>query len=949
MRRTRRLWELAAPAVVALGVATLASSSWHGAAQQASAVPMEVAATGFRVEFSILEKEPTLWEGEVSVTGGSVLRVDLWEPGANGRVEGARFSVRAGGFVKKKKGGLPQLFATVRAPADAEVELKTNRGTARFRLSALQAAQSTPILEGAARVWKAAPAFRLTGQGRDEGFPAAATAPDGTVWVAYTSYQPGAPLDQKAIEARDFGTLGPRGNGDSVFVMSYDGKNWSAPIEATEQLGDLWRPAVAVDGRGQVWVFWSEQREGNWDLYQRRWDPKAKQWTRLERLTSDPGADVNVVAARDAKGNVWWAWQAWRGDNFDILAASSGQTGAPPATVADTPANEWSPSICADPAGNVWAAWDGYTSGSYDVFARRLNPPGDTVAVTATAYYEARPSIACDGSGRVWVAYEEDAVNWGKDYANANRNRPVDNLGAPLYLNRRVRVKVLAGDQRLAPPQDPREALGELRQRPASLPRLAVDGGGNVWLLVRHHARFTRAGEVWSSSAMRFDGRRWAPAEPLAASDNLLDVRPALAAFGREALLAIYPSDGRMRAEPGPREDNLFAAILTAPAAQPVRLVPDVVPQPDAPVIHPSEQDDIARVRAYRIEAGGKTYRLLRGEFHRHTEYTSHGDGDGGLEEMWRYGLDGAAMEWIGNGDHDNGYGREYAWWVIQKVTDIYHHPPHFVPPFTYERSVVYPNGHRNVMFARRGVRPLPRGGLPGTAEEGAPDTKLLYAYLRHFGGICSVHTSATNMGTDWRDNDPEVEPVVEIYQGHRHNYEHSGAPRSATLETQLGGYQPAGFVWNAWARGYRLGVQSSSDHISTHMSYAVAIAETASREGLLDAFRKRHTYGATDNIILDVRAGEHLMGDEFTLSEPVRLHVRAIGTGPIRRVFIIKNNGYVYETAPRSQQVDFTWEDVNVPGEGRQAPSSLHYYYVRLEQEDGQLAWSSPIWVRYQ
>lgn len=949
MRRTRRTMGLAALAAVAPGVAVLAVFSWRGTAQEAGPAAMDTSASGFRIEFSILDREPTLWEGEVSVSGGSVLRLDLWEPGAGGRVDGARFSVRAGGPGKKKQAGLPQLFATVRAPAGAEVELKTNRGTARFRLSALQAAESMPLLEGAARAWKAAPAFRLTGAGRDDGFPAASAAPDGTVWVAYTSYKPGAPLDEKAIEERRFETLEPAGNGDSVFVMSYDGRTWSAPIEATEQLADAWRPAIAVDGRGQVWVTWSEQRGGNWDLYQRRFDPKTRQWTPLQRLTTDPGADVNVAAARDAKGNIWWVWQAWRGDNFDILAASSAQPGRAPGVVADTPANEWSPAICSDPAGDVFVAWDSYASGNYDVFVRRLNPPGEALAVADTAYYEARPSIACDGAGRVWVAYEEDAVNWSKDYATADRNRPVENLGAPLYLNRRIRVKVLAGSERLAPAQDVREALGELRQRPASLPRLAVDGNGNVWLLFRHHARFTRAGEVWSSSVTHFDGRRWAPAEPLAASDNLLDVRPALAVWGKDALVAIYPSDGRMRAEPGPVEDNLFAAILTAPAAQPPRLAPDSSPRPDAPAVHLSERDDVARMRAYRIEAGGKTYRLLRGEFHRHTEYTSHRDQDGGLEEMWRYGLDGAAMDWIGNGDHDNGHGREYAWWVIQKVTDIFHHAPHFVPPFTYERSVVYPNGHRNVMFARRGIRPLPRGGLPGTAEEGAPDTKLLYAYLRHFGGICSVHTSATNMGTDWRDNDPQVEPVVEIYQGHRHNYEHSGAPRSATPETQIGGYQPAGFVWNAWARGYRLGVQSSSDHVSTHMSYAVAIAEAASREALLEAFRKRHTYAATDNIVLDVRAGEHLMGDEFTSSEPVRLRVRAIGTGPIRRVVVIKNNGYVYETAPRDREVDFTWQDVNTPAQPRQAPSSLHYYYVRLEQDDGQLAWSSPIWVRYQ
>ena len=32
---------------------------------------------------------------------------------------------------------------------------------------------------------------------------------------------------------------------------------------------------------------------------------------------------------------------------------------------------------------------------------------------------------------------------------------------------------------------------------------------------------------------------------------------------------------------------------------------------------------------------------------------------------------------------------------------------------FSYERSVVYPEGHRNVIFVQRGIRPLPR--LPMT------------------------------------------------------------------------------------------------------------------------------------------------------------------------------------------------------------------------------------------
>src|SRR5690242_14271983 len=98
---------------------------------------------------------------------------------------------------------------------------------------------------------------------------------------------------------------------------------------------------------------------------------------------------------------------------------------------------------------------------------------------------------------------------------------------------------------------------------------------------------------------------------------------------------------------------------------------------------------------------------------------------------------------------------------------------------FTDERSVGYPHGHRNVMFARPRVQTLPRvgaSGRPGGVRD--EDTPMLYDYLKDLGGICAAHTSGTGMGTDWRDVNPLYEPSVEIFQGHRNSYEHLGAPR---------------------------------------------------------------------------------------------------------------------------------------------------------------------------
>ena len=82
-------------------------------------------------------------------------------------------------------------------------------------------------------------------------------------------------------------------------------------------------------------------------------------------------------------------------------------------------------------------------------------------------------------------------------------------------------------------------------------------------------------------------------------------------------------------------------------------------------------------------------------------------------------------------------------------------------------------------------------------------------------------------MGTDWRDNDPNLEPVVEIFQGCRTSYEKLGAPyvveeSKDAAHMKQAGYEPDGMVSNAWAKGYLLGVEASSDHGSTHISYTL-------------------------------------------------------------------------------------------------------------------------------
>jgi hypothetical protein len=629
----------------------------------------------------------------------------------------------------------------------------------------------------------------------------------------------------------------------------------------------------------------------------------------------------------------------------------------------------WYPTIASGLENRFAIAADQYGDGDYNITVHVHREQGDALKgyfAADSARFEARPAVTFDPKGRLWLAYEDGPEKWGKDYGALDSED-----GNPLYNSRSVRVVCTNENGELMKPvaelptgenQRPKlpfeGQVGPRYERGTryAYPKIGIDGKGRIWLTYREKfgSRYSsHPGSYWLSYARRLEGDKWSEPIEIHHSDGLLDHRPVLLPHVSGGLLVIHNTDGRYTT-PEVIDNQIYMSLIDLPG-EPVepKLVPHEPAKKDQKALTEAkaERDAVQRIRDYRVDNGGKKYHLLRGEFHRHTEISWDGGPDGSLEDMFRYAIDAAAMDWIGNGDHDNGAGREYSWWLTQKLTDAYHVKNVFTPMFTYERSVPYPHGHRNCMFAQRGVRTLPRLAEPDetkrVAQVHADDTKMLYRYLKEMNGICASHTSATSMGTDWRDNDPAVEPIVEIYQGDRMSYEHEGAPRagydpkSGNLPANVAGWFPAGFISNAFKKGYRLGFQSSSDHWSTHISYCIVLAERRDREAILDALRRRHCYGATDNIILDVRSGNHIMGDEFKTSEPPALQMTVIGTKPIRQIDILKDSEVVETIKPDKQEYRGNWTDPKpTPG--------THYYYVRVQQVDDELAWASPLWIDY-
>jgi hypothetical protein len=961
-------------------------------------------AQSYLIILGVGDTKETVWDGSLTVTGANVQILRGWRFADTDGITGStwKISTRVTPALSPpgpvQENGLIVKVSAATAPITFNVT--TAQGNFSFSSADLPFGTSKTFLGGRALVAQTGAQFQLTTSTEEEDFPSMARSGD-DVYLVYTEFVHGnraqATGQSTTTAITDFSFLARPAGGDQVLLMHYSvsQRTWNGPFPVTGTGEDLMRAVVAIDGQGRAWVIYSAQRSGNFDLYARTSAADGTLGSEI-RLTTDAGTDLFPVAATDATGRVWVAWQAFRNNNLEILASvQNGDSFWPETLVSTSKASDWDPAIAAAANGDVAISWDTYDKGDYDVYLRRVRFTDhiglDTpIPVAATTGFEARSSLAYDAQNRLWIAYETAGSRWGKDFG------AYDTTGLPLYSGHTIQVRCLVGsdlytttddvarvlpgapathlflpssqgpfstqpDPTLATSRQANNGVGPPEGPKNTFPRLATDGEGTVYLAFRQLAgsglSSSRAtggvsvGSIWVGELVYFDGAQWHGPGVLGYTDAVGDNRPSMVALGPGRLLIAHSSDHRLSPLAGatPGNDGVSSdvfqselAVTRTQQSPQLQRIGQITPDPPEPSAA-GEAAAAVRSRSYRPTVNGQTLQLMRGDFHRHTEISWDGRGDGPLEDAYRYYIDAASLDWAGCCDHDNGEAREYTWWLIQKFTDAYLLGTRYVPMFYYERSVNYPEGHRNVVFAQRGVRTLPRLPLSSTTSTApAPDTNMLYAYLHFFSGMSAPHTSATDQGTDWRNNDSAVESFVEIYQGDRQDYEMPGAPRGNTSADSISGYEAPGYVSNALGMGYQLGFEASSDHISTHISFTNLWVTTPTRAGVLDAMHKRRMYGSTDNIVADFRSGTHFMGEAFTTSSPPIFSVRLWGTNAFQTVLLVKDGNVVYSTSG-DRAIAFSFQDTAAQ------KGKTSYYYVRGVQTDGQIVWVSPMWVTLQ
>jgi hypothetical protein len=120
--------------------------------------------------------------------------------------------------------------------------------------------------------------------------------------------------------------------------------------------------------------------------------------------------------------------------------------------------------------------------------------------------------------------------------------------------------------------------------------------------------------------------------------------------------------------------------------------------------------------------------------------------------------------------------------------------------------------------------------------------------------------------------------------------------------------------------------------------------ARSLTREDIWDALINRRTFATTGaRIKVKFEIGGFFMGQVIPFEKIApfpHLSFEIKGTSQIAKIEVIKNSQVIHTVNPKSKSCQASLSD--------QQPLKYHnYYYLRIHQQDGHMAWSSPVWIK--
>ena len=367
--------------------------------------------------------------------------------------------------------------------------------------------------------------------------------------------------------------------------------------------------------------------------------------------------------------------------------------------------------------------------------------------------------------------------------------------------------------------------------------------------------------------------------------------------------------------------------------------------------------DELMRATSNPLLCDPSRERVRWGDLHGHSQLT---DGTGTPDAFYTYGREVAMLDFCALTDHDHWGMRfvdehEELWEELQRVTNAHDDPGVFVTIVGYEWTS-WIHGHRHVLSFSDSA-PM----LSSLSEETDAPAELWSALEGTPSMTLAHHSAGGPIATNWEfPPDPVLEPLTEVMSVH-------GSSEAMDSPSLI--YSPlrGNFVRDVLDKGFEFGFIASGDshdghpglpHLSPYYNYrfasetraakvgtgglAAVYTEELSRSALLSAMRERATYATSGpRALLYATLGGEPMGTRSkALRGDAELAVTVHASAPVRALELVRSGEVVEAYAPDELAWDLE-HSFSLSG-----LAGGEYVYVRVQQLDGGLAWTSPWFI---
>ncbi|NQT58019.1 MAG: DUF3604 domain-containing protein [Bacteroidetes bacterium] len=629
-------------------------------------------------------------------------------------------------------------------------------------------------------------------------------------------------------------------------------------------------------------------------------------------------------------------WEERVGRSIRIRLSLIGDSIGEPIYVTDGSSNSYDP-VCCLSGNRLYLAYTSFYRGNYVIFLEVRDLTGKLVTDPMQVSTESRaceyPSLHPRAEGGVWISYSlfpEDLFE--EKYVKHHRRRAQhqffgswSELRAGVYDGQNLIGIVASSPERIGSTGGWLTSWIVYGSRGGGRSRILEDSTGRAHLLFR---QFTDS-HYPNISCMTLMDDHWT--EPVVLSKHAHLELPLSVSLSGDKVCFAGSHDARVGNEL--LDSGNAVQIETSSFILPVNSLPDY--RTREYYLSTAPTPSIAEPCLQEITVNG--FHAIRGQTHTHSSLSvcvrMH---DRDLHTNYRFMQDVMDCRFGGTTDHAyNQWAMENV--VTRKTADYYYFPGEFVALQAYEwtgsrvKHRGGPFGHVNVLsFEEDGMVPFFTPLIP---ESDGSDLESLWNELEERQILTIPHHVQDNMHPYyWHFFNDRHLPAVEIFQDARGSGETADGPGLTNFIKSTEDH----WVNSALQQGRRFGFIAGGDHMG--LAIAGVLVKEVTRNSLYEAITARRCFATTGvAALVDFTCNGRAMGKSIPCDQ-----ADFVGeietTGEIEAMEIIRDGTVYNRLNGGKKNISHRWSAARV--------RSGEYWYLRIILADGEIIWSSPIWL---